>query len=105
MTYLSVDWHHASPDDPVSLFYEWQDDHCVTRMVEAFSDGSLRRNSLELEARNPNVVNNLCLCDGSMTPESLEQDRTDPTFTISTITRERFDDLFDRAQNTDWTSP
>lgn len=98
-TYLSVDWRNASPEDPVSFYYEWQDDHCVTRLVEQFRDGSLRRNSLELEARNPNIVNNVCLCQGTLTPDALEQDLADPDLEISYISQSQFDDLFANTSN------
>jgi hypothetical protein len=99
VTYLSVDWYHDTPEDPVSFFYEWQDDHCVTRLLEKFRDGSLRRNSLALEAQNPNVVNNVCLCDGSFTPAELEDDLADPGLKITYISQSQFEELFAAATN------
>src|SRR5262245_53946624 len=41
MRYIKVKWIHSSPDEPVLLYSELDDDRWETRKVEVFSNGRI----------------------------------------------------------------
>ena len=41
MHYIAVEWIHDFPDDPISLYYELDDDRYEHRKVEKYRDGTM----------------------------------------------------------------
>jgi hypothetical protein len=97
--YLRILWHHTLPDEPLELYYEVQNDRSVTRMIEVFEDGTPIADSLAIAAkREPNIVNNVCLCDGTFPePREYEVLWTTTEFSYNPITKSSFDALFLRS--------
>jgi hypothetical protein len=98
--YLRTFWHNDHPGEPVELLYEVQPDRRVTRLIEVFKDGSAIADTLEWSARrNPNIVNNICLCDGAFpSSEDMNARLAPPEFDWREIDFATFTALFARAQ-------
>lgn len=93
MKYYSVRWIHERPEDPIALLYEVASDNSVPRMIERYSDSTAIADSLDLAAqREPNLVNNKCLCDGRFELPSGSD------FDVATIQQAEFNAAFERAQ-------
>lgn len=41
MHYVAVEWLHDTPDEPVHLYYELDEDRCERRKVEQYRDGTM----------------------------------------------------------------
>lgn len=41
MRYMKVDWHHNFPDEPITAYYEVDEDRYPLRQLEIFRDGRI----------------------------------------------------------------
>jgi hypothetical protein len=92
-SYFMVRWHHDSPDDPVLLYEELNQQRMETRKVEEFADGRrLRSDRIAAEVR-PSL---------SWEPVPLE-DETDsqPEFTVEDLTSDGFEDVWLSASDSE----
>ena len=72
MTYLKVRWIHKSPDDPVLLYSELDDERREIRKVEIFPDHSIGFASANSKAKDTRL--------GEVPVPSIEEIAADPEF-------------------------
>ncbi|MDG2530783.1 DUF6881 domain-containing protein [Caulobacter endophyticus] len=46
LSYFRCDWAHESAEEPVSIFYEVDDEGRVLRLIDVFRDGSRERDAV-----------------------------------------------------------
>lgn len=88
-TYFACQWHHDSPDDPVLLYEELNDERMELRKVEEFRDG--RR----LRADRVDEEREVSLSWVEIPP--LEEIDADPAFTVLPLTAAGFQAVWDSA--------
>jgi hypothetical protein len=89
LTYFACEWHHESPEDPVLLYEELDDDRMELRKVEEFRDGRrLRSDRIDLD-RLPAL--------SWVEIPSLEEIDADPEFTVLPLTADGFQRVWDSA--------
>ena len=88
-TYFACEWHHESPDDPVLLYEELDDDRMELRKVEEFRDG--RR--LRSDRIDPDCLPTLSWVE--IPP--LEKIDAGPEFKVLPLTADGFQSVWDSA--------
>jgi hypothetical protein len=89
MIYLSVEWIHTFPDEPIRLYHEIDDERWERRKVEVFQDGTLHY----ADAQHTSGSTEL-----SIEPlPSNEEIVSDPAFKLRDISSDEFAHVWDLA--------
>jgi hypothetical protein len=88
MRYLHVKWTHSSPNDPVELYSEVDDEDWEIRKVEVFRNGTIGYASAS-EATPSTVL-------GEARVPSLEEIAADPELLPRPISKEQFEKVWNR---------
>ena len=89
--YFACRWHHDSPDEPVLLFEELNDERLEIRKVEQFADGRLIRS----DRIDPERTTTLSWVE----VPPLDQIAADPEFTVQPLTAADFESVWRQARD------
>ncbi|WFU28141.1 hypothetical protein QA649_18545 [Bradyrhizobium sp. CB1717] len=87
MSYISVQWLHELPDEPVWLLSELDEQRWEIRKIEIFRDGTKGYATQDEEAGGTRP--------GERPVPSLDEIATDPQFIAREITKEEFEQAWD----------
>src|SRR5262245_37022352 len=97
MRYQRVLWRHANPDYPVDLYSECDDEGWETRKVEVFADGSMTFADQQTSTGDTLL--------GEVPVPSIEEIARDPEFQPTTISKEEFEVVWQKARATRQSRP
>jgi hypothetical protein len=90
MNYICVKWIHSSPDEPVWLYSEIDADRWEKRKVEIFADGTYGYASAAESGGETRL--------GQVPVPPLTEIANDPQFEPSEITKEKFEEVWQRRK-------
>jgi hypothetical protein len=90
-SYFTVRWQHDSPDDPVLLFEELNEQRLETRKVEEFTDGRRIRSDRIAPELNTSL-------SWEPVPSETEID-SQPEFTVEQLTADEFEAVWSSARH------
>jgi Domain of unknown function (DUF6881) len=88
--YIRVEWHHSSPDNPIILYSEINDEGWEERKVEIFRDGPPGYASATEETRSTFL--------GLEPMPPISEIAADPQFEPREITKDEFEQVWSSAQ-------
>ncbi|ANY84031.1 hypothetical protein BB934_37860 (plasmid) [Microvirga ossetica] len=90
MKYIKVRWLHTSPDSPVLLYSELNDELWEVRKVEVYADGRVDFADREEQSGSTRL--------GIEPLPTLEEIAADPEFELTVISAEEFDSAWEVAK-------
>jgi hypothetical protein len=89
MIYFYVHWVHTFSNEPIHLYYEYNDERREMRKVEIWDDGRIQFADANHECGSTMLSFELL--------PSLEEISTDPQFKVRTITEREFAEIWSEA--------
>ncbi len=91
--YVSVEWFHSTPSEPVHLYYELDADRCERRKLEVYRDGTMHSASASFGQGSTFLA---------WEPHPSQSEiEANPEFRVREITAREFDAIWDRARQAD----